>query len=180
MRTSGLSTSISITTGGIVAGEYADWSFSILPAAVSCPSIDIYAFHGFTNTANWTSLFVESAAKNTGTKGVLVEEWGSQTGLYDFNEISSLFNENGIPWLYWEVTPGPDDPAQCTDIVTQDFNVTAADPTYVGLLDACQHSFDSNELGGDNPANLTALSAGMMGAVDKPLFAPAPPVPALA
>ncbi|KAI9727306.1 MAG: hypothetical protein M1828_006925 [Chrysothrix sp. TS-e1954] len=172
-----LADGIHITTGGIVNGEDADDGFAILDAALTCDAIDIYAFHGFTTAAEWQSLFIQGNATQTGNKGILVEEWGSQTGHWDFNDISAIFNDNGIPWLYWEVTPGPDDSSQCEEIVQRDYSITTVDPTFAGLLNECQVSFDANELGGYNNANLTALSGAMQAAATATLNPSAAPTP---
>ena len=46
------------------------------------------------------------ASKN---KLLYVEEWGVATSYTDdFDKQAAAINGVGVPWVYWEMTPGPD------------------------------------------------------------------------
>lgn len=68
------------------------------------------------------SLLAVADAVNSDTsvpKYVMIEEWGvASTSTDHFDTQVSVFNDNGLPWTYWQVVPGldktqPGAPANC-------------------------------------------------------------------
>jgi mannan endo-1,4-beta-mannosidase len=52
---------------------------------------------------------VNSNGSTSTTKYLMVEEFGVANSSTDnFNTQVSVFNDNGLPWTYWEVIPGLD------------------------------------------------------------------------
>jgi mannan endo-1,4-beta-mannosidase len=45
----------------------------------------------------------------------MIEEWGvtsSPSGQFD--QQVSVFNQNGVPWMYWQIIPGADQTQSCS------------------------------------------------------------------
>ena len=95
-------------------------------AITSCANIDIVSVHGFvdasfSNDACKPDLIASTAI--TANKLAIIEEMGltADTGTYSFDMVTKTYNDGGIPWLYWQVIPGPEEgqspctSACCTD-----------------------------------------------------------------
>lgn len=104
-----------VNTGGIGGSQYCcDHEFNLLDKALACDAIDIMAVHGYMSKAGDWAYFIGgdadliSQAQGAG-KLLLVEEWGVASDSQDgFNAQAKVFNDHGVPWLYWQVVPGKD------------------------------------------------------------------------
>ncbi|OCL09864.1 glycoside hydrolase family 5 protein [Glonium stellatum] len=106
---------IKVATGGIGGSEYCcNHEWNMLNKALYCDAIDIMSVHGYMSKATDWAYFINGSASvlnqaNSAGKHVMVEEWGVSTSYQDdFNVQVSVFNDNGMPWLYWQVIPGLD------------------------------------------------------------------------
>src|SRR4051794_11408801 len=73
-------------------------------------AIDILSVHGYmTKASQWGAYFPKLADKGAAQgKHVMVEEWGVGTDAsYDsIATQAAVFNNAGVPWLYWMIIPG--------------------------------------------------------------------------
>ncbi|KAJ5899641.1 beta-1-3-mannanase [Penicillium taxi] len=125
--------SVKVATGGIGGSQYCcDHEYNVLEKALYCDAIDIVSIHGYMSEASDWAYFVTGDASvlkkaNSTGKHVMIEEWGVSTSYEDsFDTQVKVFNDAGMPWLYWQVIPGKDQ--------TQD-----------GALDSC--GYDGYEIG---------------------------------
>ncbi|KAI1666137.1 Cellulase [Pyrenophora tritici-repentis] len=106
---------IKVATGGIGGSHYCcDHEFNTLPKTMQCDAIDIISIHGYNSRAGDWAYFITGDAevvtpsKEAG-KNVMIEEWGVSVDYQDgFDAQVKVFNDAGIPWLYWQVVPGLD------------------------------------------------------------------------
>lgn len=118
---------VQVATGGIGGSHYCcDHQFNDLDKALRCEAFDIVSVHGYMSKAtDWAyfitgdaSILEKTEAAGTGHK-VMIEEWGVAASSEDgFDEQVDVFNNAGVPWLYWQVVPGKDQsqdgaPASC-------------------------------------------------------------------
>ncbi|KAF2236156.1 glycoside hydrolase family 5 protein [Viridothelium virens] len=105
---------VKLATGG-VGGDQSHGN-NLMPKAIECSAIDLISIHGYVGTANfWSSNLpsMESTAASN-NKLLYVEEWGVTTSDTDnFDSQASAINGAGIPFVYWEFTPGPDGTQNC-------------------------------------------------------------------
>ncbi|KAF2657585.1 glycoside hydrolase family 5 protein [Lophiostoma macrostomum CBS 122681] len=109
------SSGIQVATGGIGGSDYCcDHEFNLLQKALDCDAIDILSVHGYMGKASDWAYFITGdqsvlTQANAANKLVMVEEWGVSTDDQDnFDTQVKVFNDAGIPWLYWQVVPGLD------------------------------------------------------------------------
>ncbi|KAF2678887.1 glycoside hydrolase family 5 protein [Lentithecium fluviatile CBS 122367] len=109
------SSNIKVATGGIGGSQYCcDHEFNLLDKALQCDAIDILSVHGYMSKASDWAYFITGdksvlVQANAAGKHVMVEEWGVSTSYQDnFDRQVEVFNDAGIPWLYWQVVPGLD------------------------------------------------------------------------
>lgn len=110
-----LNDDISINTGGIGGSQYCcDHAFNAIPKALACDAIDVISMHGYMDKASDWAYYINGsasvvAAAKAHNKLALVEEWGVKSTSTDgFDRQVQVFNDNGVPWLYWQVVPGLD------------------------------------------------------------------------
>ncbi|KAI9703504.1 MAG: hypothetical protein M1820_005808 [Bogoriella megaspora] len=105
---------VKLATGGI-GGDQSHGN-NLMPKAIECSAIDLVSIHAYVGTANfWSSNLpnLESTAAFH-NKLLYVEEWGVSTDYADdFNSQVAAINGAGVPWLYWQFTPGPDATQDC-------------------------------------------------------------------
>ncbi|TVY27169.1 putative mannan endo-1,4-beta-mannosidase F [Lachnellula hyalina] len=101
---------VKIATGGIGGSEYSGHEYNIIDKALKCSAIDILSLHGYMTQASQWAAYVPKLADQAAAQGkkVMVEEWGVGTGSnYDsVAKQAAVFNNAGVPWLYWMVIPG--------------------------------------------------------------------------
>lgn len=116
---------ILVATGGIAGSHYCcDHEFNLIEKALRCDALDILSVHSYMSKASDWAYFITGAKSvlrtaNQAKKLVMVEEWGVAVGNQDnFEKQVKVFNDAGIPWLYWQFVPGKDGsqsgaPANC-------------------------------------------------------------------
>ncbi|RDW58655.1 hypothetical protein BP6252_13131 [Coleophoma cylindrospora] len=101
---------VGIATGGIGGSQYAGHEYNLLQKALDCPAIDIMSVHGYMSTKlQWTPYIPELSDQAAAAgKLCMLEEWGVTTGsgVDSVEKQAALFNQYGIPWLYWMVILG--------------------------------------------------------------------------
>ncbi|KAG4440554.1 hypothetical protein IFR05_003970 [Cadophora sp. M221] len=101
---------VKIATGGIGGSEYSGHEYNIIDKALYCSTIDILSVHGYmTQASQWAAYFPKLADQGASQgKHVMVEEWGVGTdSSYDsIATQAAVFNNAGVPWLYWMIIPG--------------------------------------------------------------------------
>ncbi|ORY16380.1 beta-1,3-mannanase [Clohesyomyces aquaticus] len=111
------SSDIKVATGGIGGSQYccdAVHEANLLPKALACDALDIMSVHGYMGKATDWAYFItgdKSVLKqaNAAGKHVMIEEWGVSTSNTDnFDKQVAVFNDAGVPWIYWQVVPGLD------------------------------------------------------------------------
>ncbi|CAN9123364.1 unnamed protein product [Alternaria alternata] len=115
MRNALGSSDIKIATGGIGGSHYCcDHEFNTLEKAMQCDAIDIISMHGYMSKASDWAYYITgdkevlSGARAAG-KNIMMEEWGVSTDFQDsFDTQAQIFNDAGVPWLYWQFVPGLD------------------------------------------------------------------------
>ena len=103
------SSGVKLATGGI-GGDQSHGN-NLMPKAVQCSAIDLLSIHGYVGTANfWTATLPGWASTAEGANKLLyVEEFGVATSDSDnFDAQTAAVNSARVPWVYWEITPGPD------------------------------------------------------------------------
>ncbi|TVY20786.1 Mannan endo-1,4-beta-mannosidase 1 [Lachnellula arida] len=104
------SSAVKIATGGIGGSEYSGHEYNTIDKALQCSAIDILSLHGYMTQASQWAAYVPKLADQAAAQGkkVMVEEWGVGTGSsYDsIAKQAAVFNDAGVPWLYWMVIPG--------------------------------------------------------------------------
>lgn len=103
----GSSSPILISTGGMGGDFSHDCTF--LPAAISCPAIDIISVHRYASfPGNWDTS-ASSWLEQANGKLVLLEEWGIDTSTNDigdaFKRDTADLNQAAMPNLYWQILP---------------------------------------------------------------------------
>ncbi|KAF1986872.1 glycoside hydrolase family 5 protein [Aulographum hederae CBS 113979] len=109
------SSAVKVATGGIGGSQYCcDHEYNLLNKALYCDAIDIMSVHGYMGKAGDWAYFVTGdksvlrQANGVG-KHVMIEEWGVTSSSQDgFAAQVKVFNDAGLPWLYWQVVPGKD------------------------------------------------------------------------
>ncbi|KAH6674822.1 glycoside hydrolase superfamily [Halenospora varia] len=129
---------ISVATGGIGGSQYVGHEYNLLPKALKCSSIDIMSVHGYMDQASqWAYYFpklltqTEAAGKN-----IMVEEWGVNTipGDDSVETQAQVFNNAGVPWLYWMTIRGKSVDQSCT--------VADGSCCHVGLSTDARYDFE--------------------------------------
>ncbi|KAI4711717.1 hypothetical protein J4E89_003159 [Alternaria sp. Ai002NY15] len=109
------SSNIKIATGGVGGSHYCcDHEFNTLEKAMQCDAIDIISMHGYMSKASDWAYYITgdrevlSGARAAG-KNIMMEEWGVSVDYQDsFDTQVQVFNDAGVPWLYWQIVPGLD------------------------------------------------------------------------
>ncbi|KAF2014714.1 glycoside hydrolase family 5 protein [Aaosphaeria arxii CBS 175.79] len=106
---------IKVSTGGVGGSQYCcDHEFNLLEKALQCDALDIMSVHGYMSKASDWAYFITGDKStlrdgNAAGKLVMVEEWGVSVDFEeDFDTQVQVFNDAGVPWLYWQVVPGLD------------------------------------------------------------------------
>jgi mannan endo-1,4-beta-mannosidase len=102
---------VKIATGGIGGSEYCcDHEYNLVDKALYCSAIDILSVHGYMNTASSWSYFIPNLVNQAAaqSKHLMIEEWGVGTAsnMDSIADQAAVFNDNGVPWLYWMIIPG--------------------------------------------------------------------------
>ncbi|KAI9741773.1 MAG: hypothetical protein M1834_000159 [Cirrosporium novae-zelandiae] len=130
----GSNSSVKVATGGIGGSEYCcDHEYNIIDSVLDCSAIDIISVHGYMTEASQWEYFIPSLVETAANKSkhLMIEEWGvsaSPTGQFD--EQVAVLNDNGVPWLYWEIVPGCDETQNCS-----------------GTCSTASNGYDSYEIG---------------------------------
>ncbi|MCJ1308691.1 hypothetical protein MMC25_002345 [Agyrium rufum] len=128
---------VRIATGGIGGSEYCcDHEYNLLSKALYCSAIDIMSVHGYMTEASQWSYFIPSLEQQAAAQGklLMIEEWGvdgSPAGQFD--QQVAIFNNAGIPWLYWQITPGQDQTQTCQGSCCGTTNGNSYDGFEIGL-----------------------------------------------
>ncbi|KAH7413382.1 glycoside hydrolase superfamily [Cadophora sp. MPI-SDFR-AT-0126] len=133
------SSAVKIATGGIGGSEYSGHEYNIIDKALYCSTIDILSVHGYmTRVQQWAAYFPKLADQGAAKgKHVMVEEWGVGTDAsYDsIATQAAVFNDTGVPWLYWMIIPGKSVDESCD-------GATVPACCHVGLSTAVNEAFE--------------------------------------
>ena len=140
---------VKITTGGVGGSQYDGHEYNLMSRAIYCDAIDIVSMHSYLTTSQWGE-FIPSSLNEANGKHLLIEEFGvgesccdDQVPDSEFNGLVNLFNNNGIPFLYWEMVSAADETQDCS-------------AGYDGSV-CCHQSPDGYEIGpGSSKGNLPA------------------------
>jgi mannan endo-1,4-beta-mannosidase len=132
------SSTVKIATGGVGGSQYDGHEYNLLSKALYCSATDIMSVHGYMYQASNWGEFIPSLADQAAAqaKHLMIEEWGvgTSSSMDSIADQAAVFNDNGVPWLYWMIIPGMSVDESCdgqgacchknmsTD-VTQDFEV---------------------------------------------------------
>ncbi|KAI9753777.1 MAG: hypothetical protein M4579_005011 [Chaenotheca gracillima] len=128
---------VRIATGGIGGSDYCcDHEFNLLDKALACDAIDIMSVHGYMTAADQWQYFIPSLEQQAAAKGklLMIEEWGvtgDPSG--QFADQVAVFNDAGVPWLYWQVVPGADQTQSCSGSCCGNNNGNSYDGFEIGL-----------------------------------------------
>ncbi|XMA10362.1 hypothetical protein WAI453_003153 [Rhynchosporium graminicola] len=113
------SSGVKIATGGIGGSEYSGHELNIIDKALNCSAIDILAVHGYMTKASQWAAYIPKLADQGAAQGklVMVEEWGvGNDSSYDsIAKQAAIFNDAGVPWLYWMIIPGKSIDESCSE-----------------------------------------------------------------
>ncbi|KAF9631153.1 putative beta- -mannanase protein [Lasiodiplodia theobromae] len=108
---------VKVATGGIGGSQYCcEHEFNGLERALGCEAVDVVSVHGYMSKAEDWAYFITGDASILKAveavdpgKEVVIEEWGVAADSEDgFNTQVEVFNDAGVPWLYWQVVLGKD------------------------------------------------------------------------
>ncbi|KAH7370824.1 glycoside hydrolase superfamily [Rhexocercosporidium sp. MPI-PUGE-AT-0058] len=142
------SSGVTIATGGIGGSEYSGHEYNIIDKALYCSAIDILSVHGYmTKASQWGAYFPKLADKGAAQgKHVMVEEWGVGTDAsYDsIATQAAVFNNAGVPWLYWMIIPGKSVDESCNGATVpacchKGLSTTANEAFEVGVTSSRAH-----------------------------------------
>jgi mannan endo-1,4-beta-mannosidase len=105
-----LSQAVKIATGGVGGSQYDGHEYNLVAKALECSAIDIMSVHGYMDQASNWGEFVPSLSDQAAAQGkhLMIEEWGvgTDSSMDSVADQAAVFNENGVPWLYWMIISG--------------------------------------------------------------------------
>ncbi|TAQ86447.1 hypothetical protein B7494_g5223 [Chlorociboria aeruginascens] len=112
------SSKILVATGGVGGSQYSGHEYNLLAKALACPAIDIMSVHGYMTLASQWAFFFPALRDQAVAAGklIMVEEWGvsTQSGSESVEVQAEVFEESGVPWLYWMTILGKSVDQNCT------------------------------------------------------------------